>query len=101
MLTADSVVLAIEFGWLSAAPLLHASMAAGCCQQACWALSNSFGGCSSLSFLFAADSLHIAAAVRSAWWFLLHSQGTVEATLDEEVAAEKWAGKKEEPEYVI
>lgn len=31
----------------------------------------------------------------------MHSQGTVEATLDEEVAAEKWAGKKEEPEYVI
>lgn len=29
------------------------------------------------------------------------SQGDVEATLDEEVAAEKWAGKKEEPEYVI
>jgi hypothetical protein len=28
-------------------------------------------------------------------------QGDVEATLDEDVAAEKWAGKKEEPEYVI
>jgi len=25
----------------------------------------------------------------------------VEATLDEEVAAEKWAARKEEPEYVI
>jgi general stress protein 26 len=28
-------------------------------------------------------------------------QGTVEATLDEEVAAEKWSSRKEEPEYVI
>jgi hypothetical protein len=29
------------------------------------------------------------------------SQGDVDATVDEEVAAKKWASRKEEPEYVI
>jgi len=35
------------------------------------------------------------------WLCVVITQGEVDATIDEAVAAVKWSGKKEDPEYVI